>query len=413
MSLLGDPALRAVLDALPRARLVGGCVRDALADRPVADVDLATPDPPDDVIAALARAGLKSAPTGLQHGTVTAIADHRGFEVTTLRRDVATDGRHAEVAWTDDWQEDAARRDFTVNAMSMSRDGALFDYFGGADDLRDGRIRFVGDPAARIAEDYLRILRFFRFQARYGRHAPDGATLAALREGVDGLSILSPERIWSECKRILLAPDPAASLRLMAELGVLAAILPEVTGTAALERLIASGAPADPILRLAALAPGPGVADRWRLSTAERTALDALAGPAARIPDLQGPDLRRALADTSAPVLIGRSWLAQGADGGRSAGAFGDAGAPPRVRRWPGAMRWRSASRRGRSVGELVREVTSGAGGWQGGCVASSAAECRAELARRVASEAASKRRGRGMEGSASHRSIDVSTRPD
>ena len=193
---LNDPALLAVLGALPAARLVGGCVRDALAGRALADIDLATPDRPEAVMQALAAAGLKYAPTGLKHGTVTAISDHRGFEVTTLRRDVETDGRHAEVVWTDDWAVDAARRDFTVNAMSMTQDGTVFDYFGGQDDLAAGRIRFVGEPAARIAEDYLRILRFFRFQARYGRQSPDAATVSAVRGGIGGLGRLSPERIW-------------------------------------------------------------------------------------------------------------------------------------------------------------------------------------------------------------------------
>ena len=149
-----DPALAAVLAALPRARLVGGAVRDALLERPVADVDLATPDPPDAVTRALREAGLKAVPTGLEHGTVTAVSGHRGFEVTTLRRDVATDGRRAVVAFTDDWREDAARRDFSINAMSMAADGSVYDYFDGIADLRAGRVRFVGDAAQRIAEDF-------------------------------------------------------------------------------------------------------------------------------------------------------------------------------------------------------------------------------------------------------------------
>jgi poly(A) polymerase len=375
---LADPALAAILDALPLARLVGGCVRDTLAGRPVADIDLATPDTPDAVVAALRAAGLKWAPTGLKHGTVTAISAHRGFEITTLRRDLETDGRHAEVAWTDDWREDAARRDFTINAMSMARDGTVFDYFDGIPDLRAGRVAFVGDPAARIAEDYLRVLRFFRFHARYGTGAPDPATLAALRRAVPGLSRLSPERVWSELKRILLAPDPAGSVRLMAELGVLGAILPEAAAAEALARLIEAGAPADPILRLAALAPGDsaGLAERLRLSTAERTRLEDLAGPAPD-PSLDGAALRRALADTPGDVLIGRSWLAHGREGAplrdrlaatpspRFALAGRDAlalGVPP-----------------GPRVGKLVRAVRE----WwlEGGCLADPAA-CRAELAR-------------------------------
>lgn len=162
---LTQPPLAAVLAALPEARIAGGAVRDTLAGRPVADIDLATPRPPDRVMAALNAAGIRTVPTGLAHGTVTAVAGGRGFEITTLRRDVETDGRHAVVAFTDDWRQDAARRDFTLNALSMTPDGAVYDYFGGIADLRAGVVRFVGDPAQRIAEDYLRILRFFRFLA--------------------------------------------------------------------------------------------------------------------------------------------------------------------------------------------------------------------------------------------------------
>ena len=373
---LDDAALSAVLDALPRARLVGGCVRDALAGRPVADVDLATPEPPDAVMAALVAAGLKAAPTGLKHGTVTAISAHRGFEVTTLRRDVETDGRHAEVAWTDDWAVDAARRDFTFNAMSMTRDGTVFDYFDGQADLAAGRVRFVGEPAARIAEDYLRILRFFRFQARYGREPPDAATVSALRGGVGGLAQLSPERVWSEFKRILMAPDPAGSVRLMAELGILEAILPgaEIAG---LERVMR--APADPMLRLAALRPPPGIAERWRMSAAEADALVGWAGPAPDR-DVAGAALRRLLADTPAQVLIGRSWLADG-EAGAAVRARLAAEERPRF-----ALAGRDALALGVPPGPVVGEVIRQVRAWwmDGGCVADDAA-CRAELARRVA----------------------------
>ena len=377
---LADPALLAILDALPRARLVGGCVRDALAGLPVADVDMATPDSPDVVVAALHDAGLKSAPTGLKHGTVTAISDHRGFEVTTLRRDVATDGRHAEVAWTDDWQVDAARRDFTINAMSMTRGAAVFDFFGGIGDLRAGRIRFVGNAEARIAEDYLRVLRFFRFQARYGLHLPNTETLSALRAGAKGVATLSAERVWSELKRILLAPDPAGSIRLMAELGVLATILPEASDIAALERLLAAGAPRDPMLRLAALAPlaGNALAERLRLSIAERTALADLAGPAPELA-LDGADLRRALADTPPDVLIARSWLAQGREGVKLRERLA-AVARPRFTLF-GRDALALGLPAGPEVGVVIRQVRD----WwlAGGCTAS-AAECRAELARRI-----------------------------
>lgn len=377
--LLSDPALVAVLDALPRARLVGGSVRDGLAGRDVADVDLATPEVPEAVMTALEAAGLKAVPTGIKHGTVTAVSDHRAFEVTTLRRDVTTDGRHAEVAWTDDWEVDAARRDFTVNAMSMTRDGVVFDYFGGRADLAAGRVRFVGEPAARIAEDYLRILRFFRFQARYGQQQPDHATVAALRGGVDGLARLSPERVWSEFKRILVAPEPGRSMRLMQELGVLGAILP-TADIAGLDRVAAG--PPEAILRLAALWPDAGIAERWRLSGAERERLAALAGPGLD-PTSTGPDLLRALADTSADVLIGRSWLTHGDDAAELRARLASASVPAFDLAGRDALALGMPA--GPAVGALIRDVRA----WwlDGGCVAS-VAECRAELARRVASAA-------------------------
>ena len=206
------PETRAVVAALSAAgaevRFVGGCVRDALAGRRVKDVDLATTDRPERVIELLQAAGLKAVPTGLDHGTVTAIAGHRPFEITTLREDVETDGRRARVAFTDDWQADAARRDLTFNAMSCSPEGDLFDPFGGRADLAAGRGRFVGDPRARIQEDYLRLLRFFRFQAHYGRVPPEPATLAVLRDLAPQLASLSGERLRSELLRLLEAPDP-------------------------------------------------------------------------------------------------------------------------------------------------------------------------------------------------------------
>ena len=207
---LAEPGLAAVMAALPEARVVGGAVRDTLAGRTVAEIDLATPRTPDQVTEALQAAGIRAVPTGLDHGTVTAVADGRSFEITTLRRDVETDGRHAVVTFTDDWQADAARRDFTINAMSLTRAGEVFDYFGGVADLRAGVVRFVGDPATRIAEDYLRILRYFRFFARYGRDVADPRALAAIRAGVPGLPRLSVERVWSELARILSARDPRA-----------------------------------------------------------------------------------------------------------------------------------------------------------------------------------------------------------
>ncbi|MGF1609026.1 MAG: CCA tRNA nucleotidyltransferase, partial [Kiloniellales bacterium] len=231
---------RAVADALTaeggEVRFVGGCVRDAVAGRPVKDIDIATADPPERVIALLEAAGLTAVPTGLAHGTVTAVSGGRPFEITTLRVDVETYGRHARVAFTDDWEADAARRDFTFNAMSCGLDGSLYDPFGGREDLTAGRVRFVGEAEARIREDYLRLLRFFRFQAHYGRAAPDPEGLAAARALAPRLESLSGERLRNELLRLLQAPEPVAVCRIMLASGVFAAFLPEAR---ALERLAA------------------------------------------------------------------------------------------------------------------------------------------------------------------------------
>ncbi len=309
--LLSAPGLPPILAALPRARLVGGCVRDALARAPVADIDLATPDTPEAVLAALAAAGVRAIPTGVSHGTVTALSGGHHFEITTLRRDESTDGRHAIVAWTDDFGEDAARRDFTINAMSLDQNGILHDYFGGAEDLAAGRVRFVGDAKLRVAEDYLRIVRFFRFYARYGGDTPDAEAIAAIAAGREGLAGLSAERVWRELKTILAAPDPVRAVRLMDQLGVLASILPGATDLAAFARVVAIGAPPDPLLRLAALFVDDidDLALRLKLSSAEKDRLVGLRhGP---VPDDASDDsaLRRLLADEPAAILLDRLWL--------------------------------------------------------------------------------------------------------
>ena len=379
---LADPSLRTVLAALPEARLVGGAVRDALAGRPVADIDLATPRLPDAIVEALAQAGIRAVPTGIAHGTITAVAGGRGFEVTTLRRDVETDGRHASVAFTGDWRVDAARRDFTINAMSMTADGAIFDYFSGIADLRAGVVRFVGDPATRIAEDYLRILRFFRFFARYGTGAPDPAALQAIRAGLGGLAILSVERVWSELQRILAAPDPSDAIAQMAELGVLAAVLPEGADPQALARLVAAGAPADPLLRLAALLTGDAaaLAIRLKLSTAERERLLALRAQSVPRPDADDDELRRQLANDPPDILIGRAWLAGGnaPDWHRLRARL--AAIPPPVFPLEGRDALALGIAPGPGMGALLRTIRD----WwlAGGCRADHAA-CRAELARR------------------------------
>ncbi len=313
------PGMAEVWAALPEARIVGGAVRDMLAGCKVADVDFASPLPPEMVMARVKAAGLKAVPTGLAHGTVTVVARGVGFEVTTLRRDVETDGRHAVVAFTDDWREDASRRDFTINAMSATRDGEVFDYFGGREDLAVGRVRFVGQAAARIGEDYLRILRFFRFFARYGRGEPDAEAVTAIQALREGMKNLSAERIWSEMKLILRAQDPCPALVLMHETGVLALVLPGAD-VARMQALVAKGAPVDPLLRMAALLHGDAdaFAVRWKLSKVEHERLRALAVGNALRPEDDDVALRRALAEDDAEVLIDRIWL--GAEDGSAWG---------------------------------------------------------------------------------------------
>ncbi|MGD9614747.1 MAG: CCA tRNA nucleotidyltransferase [Alphaproteobacteria bacterium] len=238
-----EPATLRLLDALRaagiEARFVGGCVRDALLGSSSADLDLATPARPEEVIAALEKAGIRAVPTGIAHGTVTAVVPPLYFEITTLRRDVETYGRRARVAFDADWAEDAARRDFTINALYLDPDGTVYDPVGGLADLAARRVRFVGEPARRIAEDVLRVLRYYRFEARFGRGEGDRAAREACREAVPLLPTLSAERVAQEVLRLLVVADPVPVLRMMRADGVLAAILPEATRLDRLERLIA------------------------------------------------------------------------------------------------------------------------------------------------------------------------------
>ena len=282
------PATGAVLAAVGAAgrpaRFVGGCVRDSLLGRDVRDIDIATAEPPDRVMRLLAEAGIKVLPVGLDHGTVMAVVEGEHFEITTLRVDVETFGRRAKVAFTDDWRADAERRDFTMNALYLDADGTLYDPVDGLSDLRAGRVRFVGDAAQRIEEDYLRILRFFRFHAHYGRAAIDRQGLAACRRLAGGLARLSGERVRAELLRLLAAPAPAPVVEVMAESGVLAVVLPEATRIARLGGLVRVEPEADAVRRLAALVEGDaaamrGVAERLRLSNAERDRLIAAAEP--------------------------------------------------------------------------------------------------------------------------------------
>ena len=256
------PQMQAVIAALrggnAGVRFVGGCVRDALDSRTIADIDLATDAAPERVMELIRAAGHKAVPTGIAHGTVTAIIDGKSFEITTLRRDIETDGRHATVAFTDDWKVDAARRDFTINALSLTPDGVLHDPFGGRADLAAGKVRFVGQAHDRITEDYLRLLRYFRFHAHFGRGLPDPDALAACRALAPGLGRLSAERVGVEIFKLLGAPDPAPSVALMRDAGALRQILPNARAIGRLIRLVAAEATVDglavnPMRRLAAL----------------------------------------------------------------------------------------------------------------------------------------------------------------
>lgn len=268
------------------ARFVGGCVRNALLGREVDDIDLATPVEPDEVLRRLGEAGINVIPTGITHGTVTAVVDRARYEITTLRCDVESDGRHAVVRFSRDWRADADRRDFTMNALYADAHGTIYDYHDGLADLKAGRIRFIGAAQERIREDYLRILRLFRFYAWYGRSEPDPAALAAATAARDGLQRLSGERIAKEMFKLLAAEDPLPALRLMGACAILPEILPDELNFARLERLVAADADCfftpDPVLRLAALMPdgatsATALAMRWRLSNAERTRLEDLA----------------------------------------------------------------------------------------------------------------------------------------
>lgn len=275
---LGDPATQAVLrmlgDGGHRALCVGGCVRNALLGVPVTDVDIATDAEPARVAELAQAAGLRAVPTGIDHGTITVVAGGQGFEITTFRRDVETWGRHARVAFTAELEHDAARRDFTINALYAQADGTVIDPLAGLGDLLARRVRFVGDPVARIAEDHLRILRFFRFHAQYGDpdQGLDADALAACAEHADSLSRLSRERIGAEMRKLLAAPDPAPAVAAMAACGVLAQVLPGADARALPVLVHLEPAPGGWLRRLAVLG---GDAD-LRLSRHEARDLDAL-----------------------------------------------------------------------------------------------------------------------------------------
>ena len=269
---LGRPGIKRLLKALDAkqgsARFVGGAVRDLLLNVPHEDLDLATTLTPAEVIARLEGAGIKAVPTGIEHGTITAVSSGTVVEVTTLRSDVSTDGRRATVAFTADWKEDAGRRDFTINALYADPfTGELFDFFGGLDDLESRTVRFIGEPLERIAEDHLRILRYFRFHARYGHGEPDAHALEACTARANDLMALSRERIADELLKLFGLVDPTPTVRLMHKRGLFVPVVPELEQVDRLATLVAAereaGIAPDPIRRLAALLPAdPRIAER-------------------------------------------------------------------------------------------------------------------------------------------------------
>ena len=395
---MNAPDTRAVVEALSaggsEVRFVGGCLRDALVGRSVTDIDIATPDPPARVIELLQAAGLKAVPTGIEHGTVTAVSHHRPFEITTLRHDVETYGRRAKVAFTDDWVADAARRDFTFNALSCTPDGRLYDPFGGRADLAAGRVCFVGKAEDRIREDVLRLLRFFRFYAHYGKPPADPEALAAVHVMAPLLPTLSGERIAKEILKLLAAPDPAAVLALMRQQAVLMHVLPEATHLERLARLVeieaAEGLAADPPRRLAALLAGPeavgAVAGRLRLSNAIRDRMEAALQAPKPLPSLAADELKTLRYRLSAESYRDRALIAA-AEGDSTAGddwhrVFGFSDwQPPRfpIRAQDALDR---GARPGPELGQLMKELETW---WIARDFHPDRAACLVELALRLA----------------------------
>jgi len=374
------PETQAVIAALEArgfsgcARFVGGCVRNTLMGKPVDDIDIATVLTPDQVIEALHEAGLRAIPTGVDHGTVTAIAKGRPYEITTLRRDVATDGRRAVVSFTQDWDQDAERRDFRFNALYADLGGRLYDPTGeGLNDAREGRVVFVGDPMTRIREDYLRILRFFRFHAWYGRGEADAKALAACKALKGMVEGRAAERTQKELLKLLAADDPRPALRLMAAAGVLASILPFVKSLARLEGLIAIETEQlfenDPELRLAALIPDDAkiaeqMAERLRLSNALKERLVEAVGHSPRIVSWMSPrETRRAVYALGLRTFSDRVKLAWAAaprtattPQWRGLLALGESWTPPAFP-LTGDEILKAGVPKGPMVGEVMREV--------------------------------------------------------
>ncbi|PZU23523.1 MAG: CCA tRNA nucleotidyltransferase [Shinella sp.] len=316
-----DVALQRVLSLLNsdggEARIAGGAVRNALMGHPINDADIATTLLPQAVIDRAEAAGIRAVPTGIDHGTVTLVVDGKPFEVTTLRRDAETDGRRATVVFGTDWQEDADRRDLTINGLYADKDGNVIDLVGGLPDIETKTVRFIGEAAQRIAEDYLRILRFFRFFAWYGDGRPDADGLRACVRGRSGLKTLSAERVWSEMKKLLAARDPGRALLWMRQTGILTDIIPESEkwGIDAILALIEAeqslGWSSDPLLRLIAIIPPDAarleaLADRLRLSRAEAAFLQQWANAPAIPDEVTDAVFARLLYRHGAPGLVAR-----------------------------------------------------------------------------------------------------------
>ncbi|WP_410825751.1 CCA tRNA nucleotidyltransferase [Methylobacterium sp. sgz302003] len=370
-ALLARARLRRVLDALAvpgeETRLVGGAVRDALLGRAVTDIDLATTLRPEAVMERVAQAGLRPVPTGIDHGTVTVVAGGEPFEVTTLREDIETDGRHAVVRFGRDFAQDAARRDFSINALSVGPDGQVHDTVGGLADLAAGRVRFIGEAGQRIREDYLRVLRFFRFHARYGRGPIDPAGLSAAIAARDGLSSLSRERVRMELLKLLTAPGAPEAAVILSGTGLLQRLLGGIGDLGRLARLAPTETAPDPVRRLAALAVHAGpdaerLRDALRLSRAEHARLSGFAAAAAPLhgstTPLDAADIRRlvalhgvaAVADATA-ILAGEPRPVLDPEAGRALAAFASGAEPVPVLPVTGAALVARGAAPGRALG--------------------------------------------------------------
>lgn len=375
------PETAAVMDALEGAggadcaRYVGGCVRNTLVGRPVDDIDIATVLTPDEVTQAVEAKGLRAVPTGVDHGTITAICNGRPFEITTLRRDVSTDGRRAVVAFTQDWLEDAERRDFTLNALYALRDGTIFDPTGhGVDDAKAGRIVFVGAPEQRLREDYLRILRFFRFLAWYGKGPPDPAAVKACARLKSHVTTLAAERISKELLKLLAAEDPREAVELMLKTGVLELVLPEPINVDRFKGLVEIETDQlfetpEAVLRLASLLPDNQAAaarfcENLRLSNAERDRITAALATSPRLKSWMSPrEIRRAVYREGKAAFRDRAKLAW-ASSNRSAAAPQWRGMIALAESWPvpqfpvtGDEVLAAGVPRGPMVGRVMREV--------------------------------------------------------